>query len=168
MNFKKFNEIAELFGIVALIASLVFVGMELRQSQIIATVELEAANSSASIQMASLINDSSEVWGRGISGEDLNDADFETFMTIIIAQSDRNFSIQFQLRILGEDKAADQLIHDFAIFLHERPGARNAWSQREFQLKKKRALIDDEQDLESSNYVAMIMTDFKALDQIDN
>jgi hypothetical protein len=168
MNFKKFNEIAELFGIVALIASLVFVGLELRQSQIIATVELEAANSSASIQMASLINDSSEVWGRGISGEELNAADFETFMTIIIAQSDRNFSLQYQLRILGQELAADHMIHDFAIFLHERPGARKAWSQREFELKQKRALVDEEQDLVTSKYVTMVMADFKVLDQIDN
>ena len=33
MEFKKFNEVAELVGIVAIVASLVFVGLQMQQSQ---------------------------------------------------------------------------------------------------------------------------------------
>ena len=168
MDFKKFNKVAELVGIVALIASLVFVGMEIRQSQLIALTEVDAANSIASIELASLINDSSDVWGRGIAGVDLDDADLETFRNIIIALSDRNWSLQNQLRILGDRQAADWVVHEFAAFLHQRPGARGAWSERESALKEYRGLLDPEAVVSTSAYVAMIMADFKALDQKDH
>ena len=164
MDFKKFNKVAELVGIVALIASLVFVGMEIRQSQLIALTEVDAANSIASIELASLINDSSDVWGRGIAGEDLDDAETETFRNIIIALSDRNWAMQHQLRMLGDDENADTIVHDFAAFLHQRPGARSVWSKRESKLKEDRSLLNPK-NLNASPYVEMVMANFKALDQ---
>ena len=44
MEFKKFNEIAELVGIVAIVASLVFVGLQMRQDHVIARSELGAGS----------------------------------------------------------------------------------------------------------------------------
>ena len=168
MDFKKFNEAAELVGIVALIASLVFVGMEIRQSRLIALAESDATNSNASIEMASLINDSSDVWARAISGVDLDEADSETFENIIIALSDRNWSLQNQFRMLGDSEGADWVTHEFAVFLHQRPGARSAWSERESELKEYRDVVAPEAVVSTSAYVAMIMADFKAFDQKDH
>lgn len=75
MDFRKFNEVAELVGIVAIVASLVFVGLRLRQSQEIALADLKASFASASIEIASLIADNSEVWAKGIAGEVLDESD---------------------------------------------------------------------------------------------
>lgn len=44
MEFKKFNEIAELVGIVAIVASLIFVGMQIRQDHVIARSQLGAGS----------------------------------------------------------------------------------------------------------------------------
>ena len=44
MDFKRFNEIAELVGIVAIVASLVFVGLQMRQDHAIARSELGAGS----------------------------------------------------------------------------------------------------------------------------
>ena len=44
MNFKVWNEIAELVGIAAIVASLVFVGLQMRQDHVIARSELGAGS----------------------------------------------------------------------------------------------------------------------------
>ena len=44
VKFEKFNEVAELVGIVAIVASLVFVGLQLRQDQVFARSELGAGS----------------------------------------------------------------------------------------------------------------------------
>jgi hypothetical protein len=40
MKFKEWNEIAELVGIAAIVASLVFVGLQMRQDHVFARSEL--------------------------------------------------------------------------------------------------------------------------------
>lgn len=44
MKFREWNEIAELVGIIAIVASLVFVGLQMRQDHIIARSELAAGS----------------------------------------------------------------------------------------------------------------------------
>lgn len=44
MKFKEWNEIAELIGIAAIVASLVFVGLQMRQDHVIARSELGAGS----------------------------------------------------------------------------------------------------------------------------
>ncbi len=112
MSFKKFNEVAELLGMVAIVASLIFVGLQLRQSQRIALAEIEAANSSASIELASLLSDHSEAWVRGIAGEELEDSDAEVFKSIVITLADIAYSQQEQFRLLGDYELADAVVHE--------------------------------------------------------
>jgi hypothetical protein len=67
--------LAELLGIVAIVASLVFVGMELRQSRAIAISEGNLANAEIQIERNNAINEHSIVWIRGNSGEPLAEKD---------------------------------------------------------------------------------------------
>ena len=168
MTFKKFNEVAELLGMVAIVASLIFVGIQLRQSQRIALAEVEAANSAASIELASLLSDHSEVWVRGIAGEELEGADAEVFESIMVTLSDNAYSKQAQRRFLGDDEVADAKVHEFAAYLHDRPGARRAWIEREASLKNSRSLLDPLAVELVSEYVDTIMKDFAKLDRIEN
>ena len=168
MSFKKFNEVAELLGMVAIVASLIFVGLQLRQSQRIALAEMEAANSSASIELASLLSDHSEVWVRGIAGEELEDSDAEVFKIIVITLADNAYSKQEQFRLLGKDELADAKVHEFAAYLHDRPGARRAWTEREASLKNSRSLLNPLAVEVVSEYVDTIMKDFAELDRIEN
>jgi hypothetical protein len=168
VTFKKFNEVAELLGMVAIVASLIFVGMQLRQSQRIALAEVEVANSAASIELASLLSDHSEVWARGITGEELEGADAEVFDSIMVTLSDNAFSRQQQFRLLGDDGFADAVVHEFAAYLHDRPGSRRAWIEREASLKKSRSLLDPVAVDVVSEYVDTIMKDLAELDRIDD
>ena len=165
MEFKKFNEIAELVGIVAIVASLIFVGLEMRQSQKIALAEIEANHVSASVEIQSLISDNSEVWTRGIANEELDDSDAAIFESMLVALSDRNWSLQYQMRLLDRHDYADAVVHQFAAYLHRRPGLRRAWTEREANMKADRELVTPYADSLTSPYIEMIVTDFSILDQ---
>ena len=165
MDFKKFNEVAELVGIVAIVASLTFVGLEMRQAQKIALAEIEAAFVSASIEIERLISDNSEVWARGIADEELDDSDAVVFESIIVALSNRNWSTQYQMRLLDRNEAADGNVHRFAAFLHQRPGARRAWVEREADMKAYRDALDPWTAKLTSTYIEMMVADFAVLDQ---
>ena len=119
-DFKKFNEIAELVGIVAIVASLVFVGMQMRQSQRIALAEVEGINAAAS---------------------------------------------QAQYVLLDDDETAESVAHEFAAFLHARPGARRVWVEREAELRRTRAILEPESLTLYSEYVETIKADLDVMDR---
>ena len=52
MEHRKIREIAEILGIAAIVASLVFVGLQLRQSDQIARAEIQATFGLMSIEIA--------------------------------------------------------------------------------------------------------------------
>jgi hypothetical protein len=165
MDFKMFNEIAELIGIVAIVASLVFVGMQLRQSQRIALAEVEGTVTTASIEMASLMSDNSEVWHRGIAGEELDASEARVFEGIVIALSDRAWALQSQFKLLDDDVKAEAKVHEFAAFLHARPGARRVWTEREVELNRIRGLLDPDGLEVVSPFVETINSDMATLDR---
>ena len=168
MDFKKFNEIAELVGIVAIVASLVFVGMQIRQSQLIALAEVEGTVALASIEMASLIGDNSDVWQRGITNQELDSSEATVFENIVVTLSDRAYSMQNQFRLLGDDGNAEAVVHQFAAFLHQRPGARRVWVEREASLKQYRSMLYPKAIAVTSTYVETINADLAALDQMED
>jgi hypothetical protein len=165
VEFKKFNEIAELVGIAAIVASLIFVGLEMRQSQKIALAEVEASFVSASVEIESLISSNSKVWTRGIADEELDDSDAAIFESILVALSNRNWSLQHQMRLLDKHENADASVHEFAAYLYRRPGLRRAWAEREATLKTDRELLTPWTDSFTSPYVEMIFADLSILDQ---
>ena len=168
MDFRKFNEIAELVGIVAIVASLVFVGLQLRQSQRIALAEVEGAFATASIEVASLISEHSDIWSKGVSGADLSASEEQVFASIVTALSDRAWAMQTQYRLLDDDVIAQAFVHDFAAFLHARPGARRVWVERENELNRSRGKLDpDGLDL-VSDFVETINGDLAKLDREGN
>ena len=55
MNSAKLNDWLQVFGIFALVASLIFVGLQIRQDRDIATIEAMSARSDAISNLAELI-----------------------------------------------------------------------------------------------------------------
>jgi hypothetical protein len=86
----------------------------------------------------------------------------------MITLSDNAYSRQEQFRLLGDDELADAKVHEFAAYLHDRPGARRAWIEREASLKNSRSLLNPLAVEVVSEYVDTIMKDFAELDRIEN
>ena len=112
-----------------------------------------------------MISDNSDVWTRGIADEELDDSDAAIFESILVALSDRNWSLQYQMRLLDNHENADAAVHQFAAYLHRRPGLRRAWAEREARLQADRELLTQWGDSFTSPYIEMIVSDFSLLDE---
>ena len=74
--------IAELIAIAALIASLLFVGLQLQQDREIATAQLFADYDNPILEWGGLVSDNSDAWIRGLKGKDLDEAERAIFYTL--------------------------------------------------------------------------------------
>ena len=165
MEHRKIREIAEILGIAAIVASLVFVGLQLRQSDQMARAEIQATFGMMSIEIAALISEHSDVWIRGDAQEELNDADAAVFESLVIAVNDSNYSNFWQaLQIDGEQSALEYL-HDFSGFLYRHPGVRQVWSEREANLKRYRIALGANVE-NTFLYVDTILNSLDELDRI--
>ena len=165
MENRKIREIAEILGIAAIVASLVFVGLQLRQSDKIARAEIQATFGMMSIEIAALISDHSDVWTRGDAQEELNDADAAVFENLVVAVNDSIFSNYWQAREIGGAEAALAYLHDFSGYLYRHPGVRQAWSEREANLKRYRIALGSNVD-DAYLYVDTILNNLDELDRI--
>jgi len=139
MDWKSY---AELLGMSAVVASLVFVGLELRHSQNVARAEMHASNHANVIEVRNARIASAEIWTKGNTNEELTPQEEEIYAQLVYMTNDRFwFAIeQQQLLGLGEGSRAD--VAEFAAYLHENPRARRLWRSREDRLAKYRGMID--------------------------
>ena len=71
MKSNDWRSVAELIGIAAVVASLIFVGLQLRQEQDIAQSQLFADWDDTRIEWSRLLSENNDVWIRGLAGSDL-------------------------------------------------------------------------------------------------
>ena len=136
MEFKKFNEIAELVGIVAIVASLIFVGLELRQSHSIAKAEVMANYLANSTEKNSAIIAEPDIWARGNAGEELTPAEQAVFEFQVLNEQDRAWFAVEQYKLIGYNEWLEAETAEMAMFLHKNPGARRVWLAREDERAK--------------------------------
>ena len=133
---SKRRDIAELVGIAAIVASLIFVGLELRQSQQIALVDSFGNEMIASNEHLNSINENTGIWLRGNAGDELTTAEAQVYRNLI--EIEQNLARQgwYAARQLGY--SPDIAIADFAGFLYENPGALKHWEALQEQFDRRR------------------------------
>ena len=67
MKFKEWNEIAELVGVAAIVASLVFVGLQMKQTQDIARTEVYLGLYATGVEINHRLAEHVGVWIKGIN-----------------------------------------------------------------------------------------------------
>ena len=72
MDSAKLNDWMQVIGIFALVASLVFVGFQVKQTDDIATDDVFDSIIVNTIELSSLIAENADVWARGCLGEELS------------------------------------------------------------------------------------------------
>jgi len=162
----KWKVIAESIGILAIVLSLIFVGLQLNQSEIVARNQIDGQYLENRIEAVGQINGHVNVWVRGLAAEELSVDDAAVFENLLVNINDIAFFTAMNHFNFGSSEDAQVNIVDFAIFLHRNPGARRVWEAREARLAEGRAVIeianvDDEDDLP---YVELVM---QALDDLD-
>ncbi len=128
MDFRQWLPAAELIGIVAVVASLIFVGMEIRQSQDIARTEWTGIHTDEQIALEALIADHIEVWRRGCAGAALSDTEMAEYARLFSAFYHVAFErwIRANIGITGANPAF--VSKEYAKNVHRFPGFRAMWT----------------------------------------
>ena len=124
MNREKWKSVFEAIGFVVLIASLIFVGLQIRQEHQIARAQNSADFDDTMIEYARVINANREVWKKGLEGEELPPTDQIAFEAVAFAVWQKFFGIYQRTDLLGyrpRDEIARQLASELYIF----PGLRH-------------------------------------------
>jgi hypothetical protein len=127
-NKVDWKHIIELLGIVAIVASLIFVGFQLRQDREIAIAETFLSILSSEIDLQDTSSEHAELWEKANNGEELTDVEARIFQDLIVSFDKQANISRAQLNRLGHTLAARDRVIDFASFLYQNPGARLAWT----------------------------------------
>jgi len=97
---KNWKSIAEFLGITAVVASLVFVGLQLQQAQDIAIAEMNASGVANTLEENNAVMDNVDVWMRGNADENLTSAEAEIYLRLLTNMNNRfYFIVQQQERL---------------------------------------------------------------------
>ena len=125
----KWKDTAEFVGIGAIVASLIFVGLQMRQEQEIARAQALSEHISVGVDFQFEMTEHSDILVKGNSGEALDDVERHKLRAFMEAAEDRVFlQIMLQQRLRGNLTLTTTELK-FASFLYRNPVARAAWIQ---------------------------------------
>jgi hypothetical protein len=130
MKKTDWKDIAEVVGIAAIVASLIFVGLQMQQEQEIAIVDTYGSVVESNEVALNLIAANPEVWDRGINGADLSAADEVIFSSMVRAVTAHFYHNTIRLgRITDFDPYG--VLNEFAFAIYVYPGLRRQWELNE-------------------------------------
>ena len=119
---------AELIGLAAIVASLIFVGLQMRQDQEIAQAQALVDASAVVTDLNQFIENNKEVWIRGLDGAELSLEDNLTFRALCRANFLRKIAHWERARRLGVGNP-DLIAQSFAYEIHVYPGLRRYFDE---------------------------------------
>ena len=144
--------------------SLIFVGLQMKQTNDVAFMELDTTMVGAAVDIAELITTNSDVWVKGNAGEELTESERAVYIETLSAVNTRHVVMGSHASQLGRDEISHLIRRDWAAFLHQNPGARRAWLSRENNLIQYRRLTaPDAEDF--SGWRDSIQSELEALDE---
>jgi hypothetical protein len=125
---RSWRNIVELIGLIAVVASLVFVGVQLRQDQQIAVAEIFADHDDTQIEWAGLIAENRDLWMRGLTGEELSLGEKVAFNAIASAYFSKEWD-RYMRAILISGVPPKGVALTFANTVYSYPSLHQAWQE---------------------------------------
>ncbi len=145
MKTETWKQIAEAIGVAAIVGSLIFVGLQIRQEDDIARLELIDRSTDQQRELQQWIADNADLWMRGCAGSDLNEAEeavFQSIVRIYISQAYNRWVARHA--ITDQTGAGGQYIIDaIAANAHRYPGFRAAYGEMRSWAAEGRRFNDD-------------------------
>jgi hypothetical protein len=160
------KDVAELIGIGAIVVSLVFVVLQLKQSQDIVVAELRQARESSNVELNSLITSHPDIWVRGNSGEELSRNEKAVYRRLIEALHWSHWTTWRRNLQFGQDVPREIAIADFAGYLHQNPGALMVWIEYVDDRESTRKQLVSNYD--ENRFISAVNADLDRLDQVTN
>ena len=162
MKMMKWKSIAELMAMMAIVASLIFVGLQVRQEQVIALSEINLSLLESQIEFNNSISENADIWVRGNAGEELDQVERIIFEGLLDNMGYLQRTEWRQYGAFDKDRFTRVPIADFAVYLHQNPGARQTWETRGEQMERDRASLIPGF---ASNFRKAVHADLKKLDE---
>jgi len=125
----NWKDIAELIGIAAIVASLIFVGLQMRQEQQIAMSQVWSDRNQLRSELAHLINDNSQIWIDGLNESELSEPELAKFEAMASLYFHKE-SAHFNQRASGiSPDSPDAISYKLANMILSYPGLKSAWSR---------------------------------------
>ena len=115
---------AESVGVTAIVASLIFVGLQMRQTQEIALTESGWSRMLSEVEVRRPIYEFPDVWAKGNAGEELSPSEAVIYRTLIEDFNTLGFQGYNNSIRLDSKGGANAALWNMAGFLYENPGAR--------------------------------------------
>jgi hypothetical protein len=119
---------AELVGLAAIVASLIFVGLQMRQDQEIAEAQAYADASAVLTELNQFIENNKEVWIKGLDGAELSLEDNFTFRALCRANYLRKIAHWERAKRLDAGNP-DLIAQSFAYDIYVYPGLRRYFDE---------------------------------------
>ena len=131
MKSDYLKHIAEMTGMIAIVASLIFVGFQIKQDRNIAESELLVAEQALDLDFAQLVQAMPETWRKGLAGESLNAEeevafDFMAYTLLRLQANSARSRLVLEGTTLGTEGTSERA---YAFFIYENPGLL-AWFNR--------------------------------------
>ncbi len=167
MKSVNWRALAEVVGIAAIVASLIFVGLQLRQSQDIALSELSASRHASRVELNNAITHHADIRARGNAGDELDNADSVIFRSLIHSMHWASWESWRQNMRFSQTTPTALNVADFASFLYQNPGARKAWTTYIENRELHRLFLVPE-EYERNMFADSVVEDLAKLDQRTN
>ena len=133
MKPTQWKDYAELIGIGAIIASLIFVGQQLRLDRQIAMGDAWLQYNDTQLSLSELIGQNSELWIKGLDGEELTPADKLRFDEIV-RTVEAGFASRFArssmgVRVAPAERETVHFAHEMYVHVGLRESVLRRWSR---------------------------------------
>lgn len=120
MNWKG---LAEIVGVSAIVASLIFIGFQMRQDRAIATAQIFSEYGETHAQWVALLADNMDIWIRGLNGSELDETGYAQFDALalgyVVLQRTKYY------RSTAFTGPTETLVRDVAYFIYQYPGLKD-------------------------------------------
>ena len=135
MKSRDWKDIAELIGITAIVASLIFVGLQMKQAQEIGNAERRMMRVANEIEVQNAINEHVDIWVTGLSGQELSETETVIFVNLVLTKSSYHQHLSSAAQNLGADYGAQAQVREMAWCLYANPAARAVWVSKQEQTR---------------------------------
>ena len=115
-------------GVLALVASLLFVGFQLQQDRDLAAAQVIVDDDAVRSELLTAISDNRTVWLRGLKGEELTPTDEIAFRAVAVALYHKHSGVYLRLQLLGYG-TPESVAQQYAFDLYQYPSLRRIFIQ---------------------------------------
>jgi len=139
MRSPDWKTTVEMVGVAAIVASLIFVGVQINQDRQLTTVSSFGSVVESSNALSALVQNHSELWVRGLDGEELTDSEYAIFISMVRAVENHYTNLYIRWASAGSEiRTPESLDQNFATHVYMYPGLRMVMEKQAgfFQLRK--------------------------------